>query len=206
MEKTFSINIPAEPYGEIDENAVAVNITYNGPAYIVFSLNSNGDFFAMEGEFENLSDINLADFVHEGHTFHVLDADENAFEAALLTTFYTNETLEPYKETLPNGEEIDFSYPLDGVLSVFWERNPKYDPVTKTWSAPTRVAEPIPAADILANIQSRVTELETALANNTYTEEETTAINEWLVWGRAASTNYAGVKGWKIPYLPMPRF
>lgn len=206
MEKTFSINIPAEPYGEIDENAIAVNVTYNGPAYIVFSLDSNGDFYTMEGYFEDLSEFNLSDFVHDGHTFHVLDADKNTFEAALLTEFYTNETVTDYTETLATGEKVEYAYPPDGILGVFWKSSLSYNPANKTWSTPTRVEEPISLDDLLSNIQLRVSELETALANNTYTDDEKTAINEWITWGKAASTNYAGLKGWKLPYPPMPKY
>ena len=206
MEKTFSINIPSEPYGEIDENAIAVNVTYNGPAYIVFSLDSNGDFYSIEGNFEELSEFDLADFVHEGHTFHVLDASKNTFEAAHLTNFYTNETVEDYSETLSTGETVEYAYPMDGILNVFWKPGLSYNPENNTWSAPERVEEPISATEILKNIASRVAELETALADNTYTEEETKEINDWITWGKAAPTNYAGLAGWKIPHPPMPKY
>jgi len=206
MEKTFSINIPAEPYGEIDENAIAVNVTYNGPAYIVFSLDSNGNFYTMEGYYEDLSDFRLEGFIHDGHTFHILDANVNTFEAALLTRFYVNETVEDYSETLSSGEKVEFAYPPDGILNVFWKTELSYNPTNKSWSSPQRQQEPISNVVLLANIANRVAELETALANNTYTDDETTAINDWLAWGKAAATNYAGVAGWKIPYLPMPRY
>lgn len=207
MEKTFSINIPAEPYGEIDENAIAINVTYKGPAYIVFSLDSNGNFYTMEGYYDDLSDFNLKDFIHDGHTFHILDANTNTFEAALLTGFYTNDPMEQYVETLSTGEEINFQYPPDGILNVFWKKEIKYNPTSKVWSTPERVKEAISSKELLEIIQKKIVDMEAALANeNTFSDELKTEMNTWLTWAKSAATNYADLPGWKIPHPPTPMY
>ena len=153
MEKIFQITIPSEPYSEIDENAVNINVTYTGPAYLVFSLDANGNFFAIEGMFEEPSQINLSDFEHPGHTFYILDADANTFEASLITSQYNNEPVEPFTQTLPTGEEISYEYPANGILGVFWKRELNYNPISRVWSTPERVREPISNVELLSIIQ-----------------------------------------------------
>ncbi len=207
MEKTFQITIPSEPYGEIDENAVNVNVTYTGPAYLVFSLDANGNFFTIESMVDNASQINLSEFEHPGHTFHILDADANPFEAALITSEYTNETVEPFKQTLPTGEEISYEYPANGILGVFWKRELNYNPISRAWSTPERVREPISNVELLSIIQKKIVDMEAALAGeNTFSDDLKTEINNWLTWAKSAATNYAGLPGWKIPHPPTPMY
>lgn len=207
MEKTISVNIPSEPYGEIDENAISVDITYTGARYIVFSLDSNKDFYAIEGSFDDTSEFTLTDFVHDGHTFHVLDADVHTFEACLLTSNYTHEPVDPWTETLATGEEIDYHYPNPGVLAAFWNFSMDYDLVNNTWT-PHRITSPIEASDLFRGINNEIADIEAALADdsNSFNDDLKSDLNDWLTWAKAASTNYAGLPAWKIPYKPVPRY
>lgn len=203
MEKTFSVKIPNEPYGNIDENSPSVDITYNGHRYIVFSLDSNGKFYTMEGFFDELTEFNLNDFVHEGHTFHVLDADKDTFIAALLTNEYTHDDIPAYTEELSTGETVEFDYPSNGILGVFWKPKFEYNP-SVGFSDPIRVEVPLSHEELMSIISNRVADIELALASKEYSDDDKAVIQAYLDWAKAAPTNYADIAAWKIPHPTTP--
>lgn len=206
MRKDFTVTIPDEPGKTTTNLNKTVKCQYIGPRYLVISVDTNtGVVSNIEGESDDIRNIVLNEYVHPGHTFHIIDASKHTFEAAFMTNDYENEKVEDYVEKLPTGKEYRYDYPTNSILSYAfepWCQNLRYYPSNDTFSQ-------LDYLDLGYEIQTdlnqdrAITEAREWLKKD-MPDDIRVKVNAYLAELETFESDYAGVDAWKIPWPIYP--
>jgi len=209
MNKNFTITLPDEPFKTTTDLNKTVECTYTGAKILVISVhNDSGQVAGVEAQYARESDIDWDSHpTPRDHSLHVLDAENNLFEAAYMNHDYTTEEVADYEETLPTGEVWDYSYEKDGIINpTFKNLDLYYDASTKTFTGPRYLESAIDSVDELKqSFAERIAEADEVLANAAdYSEDDIAKVQAFKDWYVNFDTNYAGVDPWKIPFPSFP--
>lgn len=203
MKKNFTVVLPDEPFKTSTALNNTIQCTYNGLRYVVARMeNSSKKVLNAVAMFDSLDEFDLSSYVEDGHTFFVIDAASNPFEAALLTKIYDNGEINNYEETLSTGETWDFVYDngTGAIEQIFMPFSLEYDLDTKTFSEPKRPTHPITRESFFESIQEFPAKIQKALEINDYTDEEKAKLENYKNWLENLPVTYADIDHWKIPF------
>ena len=211
--KTFTQQYPDQPWDPAVSDNNTVTVTWKGIRWHIFSLDASGNLFTIEDSDDNEDRIkaDLADHVHEGHTFHILDANKHPQVAAYL---WGDDTI-PAKDAsggIPDytfetpGDDPDYEYSYvtqNFVQSIYNGADPiKYNVDNDTFTMPSFMQHPINKEDIFDGYEAEAARLEDAVANRSdqFTSAEITAMNAQATWLKGVRAAYAAIDAWKIPH------
>ena len=207
MRKFFDVILPDEPFKTETTLNKKVQCLYDGPRYLLIRVDNSTDHVvgSVTGS-DSLDGLNAESFNEEGHSFHVLDASANPFEAAYLTYSYTHPDIEPFEEVLPNGEKWEYHYePKTGVLShLFRALGLKFN--NGKFSMPERIVHGTSREDFFTGVDGLVEGLTKSLSENDFLPEEKKILEDYKVWLTGLEKEYAGIDHWKIKFptnIPM---
>ena len=204
MKKNFTFVLPDEPYKTATTNNNVINATYDGPRFLVARVeNATGIVQNVVRVADEEDQLDLSTFFEEGHTFFILDASKNAFEAAYLTTWYTHELIEDPTFELPNGLG-SWTYHYDdftgGINQCFYGQDLKYDLDTKEFIAPHYREHAVTRESVFSNAKILAADIEKALKINDYPEEDAQKLSDYKDWLLTLEETYEDVDHWKIPF------
>ena len=212
MIKEFTIDMPDQPFYTTTSLGKTHKMVYEGPEYIVISIDTEGKLQTLEGQFDSNPD--LSQFVDDRYTFRAINADDNTVWCAWLTGMYTHEDFPNYEEELPDGNTYKYDYPERHMMDVIYKRFPpdgyKYnestgkldDPVFYTWHVPgsekslTEQAEPIIA-------RWKAIDTSSWPDNEKYNNLKKD-IDDYLAWLETVPTVWTEVDPWKIHWMSEP--
>lgn len=217
--------MPDEPWKPTRNNNLTVELMYTGLRYHVFSVeNDTNRIWAIEwsgDKVENGGDV--AEFVHEGHSFYLLDAKEDPQAAAFLTG--DDKVITPvadYTFEVPNHPDADgnptidnedfvYEYPKDAMVRHCYQSSELfYDAGTKAFTFPgyNDHSQLISKEVLFASFAEIQKDIEDALADsdNVYDEDDKKELEDHIQWLKDAPTVFADVDCWKIPYPTIPQY
>lgn len=209
MKKIFTFVLPDEPYKATTDLQLTVDAVYEGHRYLVARVEEGTNIvhnvaFATDDE----NEIDLTRFVEEGHRFIVIDARMTPFEAAYLTGNYTHDLIEDPTYVLPRGLG-EWTYHYDdytgGISQAFYQTTLKH--VNGKFSGPKYREHAITRESLIENSKLQAKTIEASLAENDFTPEDRTKLQEYATWLKNIETTYEGVDHWKIPFPGvMPKY
>ena len=211
--KTFTQTYPNEPWNPNVSEGKTVEVTWRGIRYHIFSIDAAGNFFTIEDSDDDLERIraDLPNHIHEGHTFHILDAMRHPHVAAYQ---WGDDTI-PAKDAsggIPDytfetpGDDEDYVYEYrteNFVQSLYNGATPmRYDVDNDTFTMPEFNNHPIARSDIFDAYDAEAARIEDAVANRSdqFTSAEIAAMNAQATWLKGVRTAYANIDTWKIPH------
>ena len=207
MRKFFDVILPDEPFKTETTLNKKVQCLYDGPKYLLIRVDDTTKQVvgAVTGS-DSIDGLNAESFTEEGHSFHVLDASLNPFEASYLTYAYTHPDIDPYIETLPNGDKWEYHYePKTGVLSHLFEGlGLKF--INGNFEMPKRIVHGTTREDFFNGVTGLLEGLTKSLNENDFLPEERTKLEEYKTFLTNLEKEYANIDHWKIRFptdLPM---
>lgn len=203
MKKNFVFVLPDEPYKTTTDLNISVNATYTGPRYVVARVeNSSKTVNGVVHGSDKLEDINLEQFIEEGHTFFIIDADVNTLEASYLTGQYEHEEIPDPTFDLPNGlPSYTYHYSDSQALAqIHYNFDLKYDATTKTFTKPRYRTHALTRESVFESCRNNAKTIRESLAANDYTPEDKTALENYAEWLDNLETICEGVDHWKIVF------
>jgi hypothetical protein len=208
--KTFTQVYPNEPWDPNISEGKSVKVTWKGIRYHIFSIDSNGHFYAIEASYDNADELDndLPDHVHEGHTFHKLDANKHPEVAAYLwgDDFIADEDkIADYTFETP-GDDDDYVYEyrqVNFLQSIYNGADPLiYDAGADSFTMPDFNSHPGNWEDLVAGYEAEAGRVDDAVASKPeeFTADEITKLNAQSTWLKGVRAAYAGVSTWKIPH------
>lgn len=207
MRKFFEVTLPDEPFKAETTLNKKVQCLYDGPKYLLVRVeDATGKVVSSVNGSDTIDGLYAETFNEEGHSFHVLDASVNPFEAAYLSYAYTHPDIEPYVETLPNGDKWEYNYETKtGLLShLFKQLDLKYD--GGKYIAPERVVHGTSREDFFNGVNGLLEGLTKSLSENDFLPEEKAKLEEYKTWLSKLEKDYANIDHWKIKFptdIPM---
>jgi hypothetical protein len=214
MKKSFVIQIPDEPFKNSFVQGKTVNAEYYGPRYLLLAVDKSTKTveYVAQASDESADVFNLEEYKDVPDVDHVsIDASENLLEAAYITNQYTNEKVEDYTETLPNGDVWTYDYPDgNGILSDFWHVNDiKYDITTRLFTHPSFHYHALTRSRFFDSVNWHITTIGAALEDrkNTYSVEERDKLESFKTRLTNLETTMKNVDHWKIVWpTDLPRY
>lgn len=205
MRKKFTVSIPDEPFKDSLTQNKTVEITYTGPEFLVISYDPNTNKVqSVDGYFKSADEIDLSNFADDRYKFAVIDAEKNLLEAALLTDNYNHESVDPYIETLPTGEEFIYNYSTNGILDDLFNRwDLKYSLENQTFSKLDYLKFGTSREQFLESLTSTIdliTAEKAKAAEEGATEEELAKYDHVIQWCENFESTYGNIDHWKIPF------
>lgn len=199
----FTLQLPDEPYKPNITQGKTVKCRYLGPRYLVIRYDADtGLITNIDGRTDDLSEYDIQSFCEEGCGFSLLDAAAQPFIAACITSYYENDAVPSYTETLPTGEIYTFEYDSPrGILGQIYKSNTVvYNPTTNTYSQPKFLEPAFTTEEWENNKSNRAGEVELALNSQEFSEEDRAKLISYVNWIRNINVNYPGIDYWKLPY------
>ena len=172
--KTFTQTYPNEPWNPSVSEGNTVEVTWRGIRYHIFSIDAAGNFFTIEDSDDDLERIraDLPNHIHEGHTFHILDAMRHPHVAAYQ---WGDDTI-PAKDAsggIPDytfetpGDDEDYVYEYrteNFVQSLYNGATPmRYDVDNDTFTMPEFNNHPIAKSDIFDAYDAEAARIDNSL-------------------------------------------
>lgn len=212
--KTFTHIYPNQPWDPSITDANSVEVTWKGTRYHIFSrVTATGAVFTIEDSNDDIDAIrnDLPNHVHEGHTFHILDALAHPVVAAYLIGDDTipakdaSGGLADYSFTTPDSDQnYVFEYNTTNFVSQHYSGNSPllYDISGNSFTMPAYLSHPVVKADLFTGMEEDAARIDAAVAGRAaeYTAAEITALEAQSVWLKSVRARYAAVEAWKIPY------
>ncbi len=212
--KNFSIPLADEPYVDTTALNKSHPATYTGPRFLKIAIDSATKYVERvvcgADTLDEINSINVP--LEEGRTYHVFDANTNAFEAAYLTGLYNTGVVENYTETLPTtdaeGNAETWTYGWDDntgmIAQQYYNLDLKF--INGSFVAPRFRVHALTRESFMQSMQLQITNITNALeSNETLTDEARAQLETYVTWLENVPTKYAAVKHWKIPFtLPVP--
>jgi hypothetical protein len=214
MKKKFVIQVPNEPFKNDFSQGKTVEAEYYGPRYLLLAidqLTKTVEYVAQASD-ESSDVFDLEQYKEVPDVDHVIiDASEYLLEASYITNQYTNEKVEDYKETLPNGDVWTYDYPDgNGILSDYWHvNNMKYDVSTGEFTHPSFHYHALTRDSFFVSVNSHISSITRSLQDRTrtYSAEERDRLESAKTWFSSLSTTFADVDHWKIIWpLDLPTY
>jgi hypothetical protein len=206
MKKAFTFILPDEPYKDTTALNQVINAEYTGPRYLVARLeNSTGIVQNAANGSDALEGLEFERFHEEGHTFFVIDANENPFEAAYLTNAYTHDEIVDPTFELPRGLG-SWTYHYDdfkgGLSQCFYQIDLKYNTVSKEFTAPRYRLHANSRENSFAAFKTQADVIKKSLVDHAdeYSAEDKTKLQEYADWLDNLETTFHDVDHWKIPF------
>lgn len=204
MKKNFTFILPDEPYKNTTALNQVVNSVYDGPRYLVARVDdiTNIVINTAYGT-ENLDDIDLSKYFEEDHSFIIIDASINAFEAAYLTGLYTHDLIQdPTFDLLNNLGSWTYHYDdyKGGMNQCFFQHQLGYDKATSSFIAPSYRTHALSAESVFDGAKRQSEEITAALAINDYSTEDRAKLTAHATWLKNLAKTYKGIDHWKIPF------
>lgn len=204
MKKNFTFILPDEPYKTSTTLNQVVNAVYDGPRYLVGRIDDTTNIVINTAYgTDNLEDIDLSKYIEEDHSFIIIDASVNPFEAAYLTNLYKHDLIEDPTFDLPNGLG-SWTYHYDdyegGIGQCFFQHQLGYDKETSTFIAPPYRTHALTPESVFEGAKLQSTEITAALAANDYSTEDRAKLTAHATWLKNLAKTYKGVDHWKINF------
>jgi len=212
--KSFTQKYSDEPWSlaVTEDNEVTVTVT-NMTRYYAFSVvTATGAVNCIEDEGDNKAQIeaDILEMVHEGHTFHLLDALTNTQAAAYLIGDDTipakdaSGGIPDYVFNTPNDDD-DYVYSYNTqnfVLSIYDGSKPlKYNVDTGVFTMPPFMTHPAKRTELFDGYEAEAAKIDTAVVDDAaeFTAAEITALQAHSVWLKGVRARYGSIDHWKIP-------
>lgn len=205
MSKKFTVLVPDEPFKDSLTQNKSVEVTYDGPRFLVITYDPNtNEVKNVDGYFNTREEIDLSMFADDRYSFAIIDTNEHTLESALLTNYYTNDEIDPYTETLVTGEEFVFHYSNNGILEDLYNRwELKYFPETGKFEKLNYQKFPTSKEffmESLTNTIAVTTSEKAKAAEEGATEEELAKYDHVIEWCQNFEETYGDTDFWKIPF------
>ena len=211
--KTFTQQYPDQPWAPAVSDNNTVTVTWKGLRWHIFSRDASGNLHTIEdsGDDETQIKADLPNHVHEGHTFHILDASKHPNVAAYC---WGDDTI-PAKDASGGIADYTFETPGDDpdyvyeyITQNFFQSiyngagKIAYNVDSDTFTMPGYLDHPINKADIFEGYEAEAARIDDAVANRSdqFTSAEVTAMNAQSTWLKGVRSAYAAIDAWKIPH------
>ena len=206
MKTNFTFILPDEPYKNTTALNQQVNAVYEGPKYHLARIETATNIVHnIVRSAETVEDLNFDQYVEEGHYFLVIDAAENPFEVAYLTSSYTHDLIEDPTFVLPRGLG-EWTYHYDdykgGITQCFYRETLKYNASTKTFSGPDYRLHQNSREETFKTLKIQAEGIRKSLRDNAndYTAEDKKTLEDHATWLENVETTFHDVDHWKIPF------
>jgi hypothetical protein len=212
--KTFTQNYPDQPWAAAVTDGNSVTVTWKGTRYYTFSrVTATGGIHAFEDQDDNRDRLaaELASHVHEGHTFHILDALAHPHVAAYIMgddTIPAHDAtggIPHYVFNTPNDDE-DYVYEYNTqnfVQSLYnGQEVITYNVDSDTFTMPGFLVHPLSNTSIFTAYEEEAERIDSAVTNRAdeFTADELTALKASSVWLKGVRARYGSIEPWKIPH------
>jgi hypothetical protein len=202
MRKFFTFKISDEPYKTTTALNKTVQATYTGLRFLALCVNEQTGWINYVARMaETQEELSMATMVDDDPAtiFVVLDASEKTFEAAYLTHNYENEDVADYVEVLPNNLGTwTYSYTGGSIEQNYYSFDIRY--INGEFTTPRFREHAVTRESVIDSSVNSAKMVRKALADNDYTDEQKTALEEYASWLENLKTAYADVDHWKIPF------
>ena len=211
---TFTQIYPNQPWDPSVSDGNSVTVTWKGIRYHTFSrVTATGAVFGIEDSSDDLDELtnDLPGQVHEGHTFHILDALKDPHVAAFL---FGDDTI-PAKDASGGIADYVFNTPNDDEDYVY-EYNTQnfvqslyngqeaitYNVDSDTFTMPGFLVHPLSNTSIFTAYEEEAERIDSAVTNRAdeFTADELTALKASSVWLKGVRARYGSIEPWKIPH------
>jgi len=212
LTKTFTYIYPNEPWNPSVTDGNSVTVTWKGQRYYTFSVKTaTGEVFAIEDQADDLDQLtnDLPNQIHEGHTFHILDAKENPEVAALLMG---DDTI-PAKdaaggipdytfETPGSDQDYVFEYNTNNFVASCHSGGLLYNVSSGAFTMPPFLTHMIQKEQLFDGYEADAARVDATLADreDEFTAAEVTILKAHSIWLKGVRAAYANIDAWKIPY------
>lgn len=206
----FDMEMPDEPYLDNFSQGKTHPAFYTGLRWLKFQIqNDNGLIkeLVVTGETKEEMESKIA-YNDDNHSFHVIDAKQNPWEAAYLTHDYQHDPVPRYEENLgttdSEGNAEVWDYDWGHVLNqIYYNNELRY--VNGVYIKPPFRLHQHTQEAFLKSLQDHIEMAEREIAREgIYTATEKTNLQTYLDSLSAIETKYAGIHHWKIPFPALP--
>jgi len=208
--KKFTHQLPDEPYKQSAGKNLTVECEYQGPRFLLVRIKEETRSVVCVERYGDERDPLEASIVDDGNIwdFAILDAEQNTWEAAYLTSSYTHGTVADYEESLPTGEKYSFVYPDgSGVIgSCHAIEGLKYDKNLKIFTRPKFNSHPLDSVSFWESVELQKIEFEKILSGDLskYSNEVIADIRAYSDFLKTAKSRYQNVDHWKFSWPKFP--
>ena len=206
MRKFFTFKISDEPYKTTTNLNKTVDAIYEGPRFLALCVHTpTGEirYVARAGETEQ--DLEFAQLVDDDPEteFIILDAKEKTFEAAYLNNLYTHDPIPDFVDVLPDGKgTYTYIFAGGGINQNYYTQDMFYR--NGEFTMPRFREHAVTRESVFEGSKIVADLIERSLADNDYTAEERTELENYKNWLKNLETAYAGIDHWKIPFPADP--
>ena len=206
----FDMEIPNEPYLDNFSQGITHPAFYTGSRWLKFQIqNDNGLIkeLVVSGETKDEIESKIA-YNDEGHSFHIIDAKQNPWEAAYLTHEYAHDPVPNYEENLgttdADGNAEVWDYDWGHVLNQIYYNNELRYVNGEYIKPPFRLHQHTQEA-FLKSLADHIEMAEREISRQgIYTQAEMANLEEYARSLSTISTKYTGIHHWKIPFPALP--
>ena len=210
---TFTQQYPDQPWAPAVADNNTVTVTWTGTRYFIFSVETaTGEVYAIEDQDDKRErlDTEINSHVHDGHTFHVLDAVAHPQVAA----FINGDDTIPAKDASGGIPDYVFNTPNDDDDYVY-EYNTMsfmqqlygggtrltYDTDNNTFTMPDYLTHPLQNTHIFDGYEEAAAQIDVAVVRDRseFTAAEITLLEAHSIWLKGVRARYASIEPWKIP-------
>ena len=210
---TFTQQYPDQPWAPAVADNNTVTVTWTGTRYFIFSVETaTGEVYAIEDQDDKRErlDTEINSHVHDGHTFHVLDAVAHPQVAAFINGDDTipakdaSGGIPDYVFNTPNDDD-DYVYSYNTqnfVLSIYDGSKPlKYNVDTGVFTMPPFMTHPAKRTELFDGYEAEAAKIDTAVVDDAaeFTAAEITLLEAHSIWLKGVRARYASIEPWKIP-------
>lgn len=207
MRKFFTFKLSDEPYKTTTALNKTVDAIYEGPRFLALCVHTpTGEIRYISRAGDQEVDLDMSNLVDDDPDteFIVLDANEKTFEAAYLTHQYQHDPIPDYVENLPNNRgTYTYAYSGGGIAQNYYGQDMFYR--EGEYTTPRFREHAVTRESVLQGAQNLVEMITKSLAENDYTAQERTEIEEYKSLLLSFSgPEYAEIDHWKLPFPANP--
>jgi len=206
----FEMEIPDEPYINNFSKGLSHPAVYTGYRHLKFQIqDNNGLIKELVAEGQTFDEMN-SKIVHndEGHSFHLIDAKVNPWEAAYLTHQYEHDPVPNYEEDLgttdADGNPEIWDYNWGHVLNqIYYNNDLKF--LNGKYVKPSFRLHQHTQDVFLKSLQDHREMADREIAReNIYNTRQMADLEAYREALSTVESKYQGIHHWKIPFPPLP--
>lgn len=206
MRKFFTFKISDEPYKTTTNLNKTVDAIYEGPRFLALCVHMpTGEIRYIARAADNEQDLEFAQLVDDDPEteFIILDAKEKTFEAAYLNNLYTHDPIPDFVDVLPDGKgTYTYAWAGGGITQNYYTQDMFYR--NGEFTTPRFREHAVTRESVFEGAKISAEIIEKSLAENDYTPDERTELENYKNWLKNLETAYAGIDHWKIPFPADP--
>ena len=200
MKHTFEYQYPDGPYAQTYDKGYSVEIEYDGPTYVIISVEPNGDT-SISGAGDELVEADVAGLNKEFEHYICSVADNPVPFCYKLGMYRVLGVIPLHIEELGNGDTFEFQFNNAIIEETIDNGNVTWNNETKTfdWSHKTHSQD---RQSIVDGFIAQADQIEAMIADPKapIPEEKLAKYTAHIEFLRNWDETYAGIDHWKVPF------